>query len=222
MSIFIKVLANICNFAYDPINYEHLRKLNVIPDLLLDCITEEEDLFTKRFAMGGISNSSLDPLNRKLFIENEGIPLILSHLSSEDEETVVNTLTCLYFMIQLSTVNLILTPDVVECLEEFKKRSVSPQIANISSIILSDTQNYHLKERSADNNMNNNNNNNNNNTNNDKVDNMAIDLKKLLNKRIEREINNEDPFQSYKKQKCDDNEGNINERDPNSKNEQSQ
>ena len=30
----LQVLANLANFAYDPINYEHLRKLNVV-DLFL-------------------------------------------------------------------------------------------------------------------------------------------------------------------------------------------
>lgn len=30
----LQILANLTNFAYDPINYEHLRKLNVV-DLFL-------------------------------------------------------------------------------------------------------------------------------------------------------------------------------------------
>ncbi|GJP52623.1 hypothetical protein CLOM_g11726 [Closterium sp. NIES-68] len=35
-----QIVANLANFAYDPINYDYMRKLNVF-ELFLDCLTEE-------------------------------------------------------------------------------------------------------------------------------------------------------------------------------------
>jgi KaiC/GvpD/RAD55 family RecA-like ATPase len=52
-----QVLANLANFAYDPINYEFLRKLNVI-DLFLDQLSEENTHFVQ-FGLGGLCNLSL-------------------------------------------------------------------------------------------------------------------------------------------------------------------
>jgi KaiC/GvpD/RAD55 family RecA-like ATPase len=52
-----QVLANLANFAYDPINYEFLRKLNVI-DLFLDQLSEENTNFV-RIGLGGLCNLAL-------------------------------------------------------------------------------------------------------------------------------------------------------------------
>jgi KaiC/GvpD/RAD55 family RecA-like ATPase len=49
-----QVLANLANFAYDPINYEFLRKLKVI-DLFLDQLSEENANFVQ-FGLGGLCN----------------------------------------------------------------------------------------------------------------------------------------------------------------------
>jgi KaiC/GvpD/RAD55 family RecA-like ATPase len=52
-----QVLANLANFAYDPINYEFLRKLNVI-DLFLDQLSEENTNLVQ-FGLGGLCNLAL-------------------------------------------------------------------------------------------------------------------------------------------------------------------
>ena len=52
-----QVLANLANFAYDPINYEYLRKLNII-DLFLDQLSEENTNFVQ-FGLGGLCNLAL-------------------------------------------------------------------------------------------------------------------------------------------------------------------
>ena len=48
------MLANLANFAYDPINYDHLHKLNVL-DLFLDSLTESDPKLIE-FALGGLCN----------------------------------------------------------------------------------------------------------------------------------------------------------------------
>lgn len=49
-----QVIANLANFAYDPINYEHMYKLNVL-DLFLDSLTESDPKLIE-FAIGGLCN----------------------------------------------------------------------------------------------------------------------------------------------------------------------
>jgi hypothetical protein len=52
-----QVLAHLANFAYDPVNYEWLRKLHVL-DLFIDMLTEENEQW-KEFGMSGICNLCL-------------------------------------------------------------------------------------------------------------------------------------------------------------------
>lgn len=42
------------NFAYDPINFAFMKKLNIV-ELFLDCLDEEDEKL-KGFGMAGISN----------------------------------------------------------------------------------------------------------------------------------------------------------------------
>lgn len=92
-----QVLANLANFAYDPINYEYLRKLNVL-DLFLDVLVEETDAKMIQFSIGGICNCCLDKLNKEFFIANDAISIIAKHLSSSNLETLQSALTTLMFL----------------------------------------------------------------------------------------------------------------------------
>lgn len=51
----MQVLANLANFAFDPINYEALRRLNVL-NLFLDHLDANENPKLREFAMGGLCN----------------------------------------------------------------------------------------------------------------------------------------------------------------------
>ncbi|CAG2169430.1 unnamed protein product, partial [Oppiella nova] len=51
-----QVLANICSFAYNPINFEALNRLNIIPTLL-DSLRLKDDKL-KEFAISGLCNLS--------------------------------------------------------------------------------------------------------------------------------------------------------------------
>jgi hypothetical protein len=53
------VLANLANFGYDPVNYDHLRRLNVL-DLFLDALSEppEQAAALHEFAITGLCNLS--------------------------------------------------------------------------------------------------------------------------------------------------------------------
>jgi hypothetical protein len=63
-----QVVAHLANFAYDPFNYDILRKLHVL-DLFMDCLTEANEKLIE-FGVGGLCNcspglcsQSLTPLN---------------------------------------------------------------------------------------------------------------------------------------------------------------
>ena len=120
-------MGNICNFAYDPINYEHLRALNVIPDLFLDSLTEDDPSLIQ-FGLGGIANCCSDTVNAILIIENDGISSICSFLSHSDYNIVLNTLTALVSLLDSSHsyTDLILqklekdiTQSVLSCIKKF-------------------------------------------------------------------------------------------------------
>ncbi len=92
-----QVLANLANFAYDPINYEFFRKLNIL-DLFLDILAEDTDDEMIEFAIGGICNCCLDELNKQFLTENDGIKIVTRHLSSCNDETVLSSLTTLMYL----------------------------------------------------------------------------------------------------------------------------
>lgn len=90
-------MANLGNFAYDPINYEYFRQLNIL-DLFLDVLAEETDDKMIEFAMGGVCNCCLDRLNKDYLVQNDGVELTIKSLSSSNEETVLNAITTLMYL----------------------------------------------------------------------------------------------------------------------------
>ncbi|CAB4437843.1 unnamed protein product [Rhizophagus irregularis] len=63
-----QVLANLANFAYDPINYDWLLQLNVV-DLFLDTLSEPDEKL-KEFGLGGLCNLCLETRNKEHIIDN--------------------------------------------------------------------------------------------------------------------------------------------------------
>ena len=92
-----QILANLANFGYDPINYEHFQELNIL-DLFLDVLVEGLDEIMIEFAMGGICNCCLDKDNKDFLIANDAILIIAQHLTSSNEETVLSAITTLMYL----------------------------------------------------------------------------------------------------------------------------
>ncbi|XP_038049589.1 armadillo repeat-containing protein 7-like isoform X2 [Patiria miniata] len=107
-----QVLANLANFAYDPINYNYLRELNVI------------DLF-------------LDRSNKDYIISCGGVKLIIDVLSRPEEETVLSAITALMFLTTPQSKTEITAPSVVECMHRFAQ-STSRRLSNLASVFLQD------------------------------------------------------------------------------------
>ncbi|KAG7158799.1 Armadillo repeat-containing protein 7-like [Homarus americanus] len=92
-----EVLANLANFAYDPINYEWLRKLKII-DIFLNQLSEGTPTLCS-FAVSGLCNLSLDQENKSYIIKNDGVALIRGCLSSPEESTVISAIVTLMFLV---------------------------------------------------------------------------------------------------------------------------
>ncbi|KAK3612594.1 hypothetical protein CHS0354_042102 [Potamilus streckersoni] len=130
-----ETLANLANFAYDPINYEHLRKLNVL-DLFLDALEETNEKIVE-FAIGGICNACLDKQNKEYILKNDGVRLVTRCLSSLNEETVSSATTTLMYLMTPTSKQEIITLPIVECMIRFSQ-SKNKKLSNLAQVFLED------------------------------------------------------------------------------------
>lgn len=142
-----QVLANLVNFAYDPVNYDYLRQLKVI-DLFLHILSEDNTTFV-RFAIGGICNLCLDPINKAYILRNQGIPLVSLLLNSHDEGIILSSITTLMFLITPESKDDILSSTIVKRMQDFSN-STNTRIKNLAVIFLTDYCQEHNIEKTED------------------------------------------------------------------------
>ena len=128
-----EVLANLANFAYDPINYEHLRRLHVV-DLFLDMLSED-DADLQEFGVSGLCNIALDPTSAKRICDNDGIAALVSCLSSSREETVMSAITALHYLLSPARRQQIASDMVVDCMERFSA-CANVRLSNLAKVFL--------------------------------------------------------------------------------------
>nr|XP_004226224.3 armadillo repeat-containing protein 7-like [Ciona intestinalis] len=135
----LQVLANLSNFAYDPINFEYLRKLQV-PELFLDCIDDDEDLAgrTVQFGIAGICNLVSDPKNRDIVLAHDtGVQCIFRCLSSPEIETKLAAITTLIQLVIPASRDRIVTSHVLDCMRNFAHSSDS-RLRNLAQVFIED------------------------------------------------------------------------------------
>eukprot|EP00697_Spironema_sp_BW2_P003818 gnl/Spiro4/15068_TR8121_c0_g1_i1.p1 gnl/Spiro4/15068_TR8121_c0_g1~~gnl/Spiro4/15068_TR8121_c0_g1_i1.p1 ORF type:complete len:230 (+),score=35.39 gnl/Spiro4/15068_TR8121_c0_g1_i1:68-757(+) len=93
----IRIVANLGNFSYDPLNYQFLRPLNVV-ELFLDVLCESASLLLVRHAVAALCNLSCDPASQRTIIQSDGVPLLCALLASPDEEALMAALATLHFL----------------------------------------------------------------------------------------------------------------------------
>ncbi|KAI7865785.1 hypothetical protein BDF14DRAFT_969571 [Spinellus fusiger] len=136
-----EILANLGNFAYDPMNYGWLWKLNVVT-LFLDALFNEDRLL-REFGMGGLANICLDPRHHA-YITSEpaflhSIMACLYEESGKHTKTMlVNSMTLLMLMIDFSSQQVILTPKLQQRLHVLQQEYGSAQISVLASLFLED------------------------------------------------------------------------------------
>lgn len=129
----LQVLANLANFAYDPINYDYFRQLNII-ELFLDCLEECDDRIVE-FAIGGLCNLVNDKLNQQMILSNEGIYHLSACLSRSNEDIVFSAISTLIYLNSKAT-NLQLTSiPIINVMLTFSK-SRNSRLRNLANIYL--------------------------------------------------------------------------------------
>eukprot|EP00742_Colponemidia_sp_Colp-10_P005496 GILJ01005871.1.p1 GENE.GILJ01005871.1~~GILJ01005871.1.p1 ORF type:complete len:175 (-),score=29.21 GILJ01005871.1:549-1073(-) len=129
-----QILANLGNFAYDPINYEAFRKLNIV-ELFVDMLTDEpEDL--KELAIAGLCNCCIDPKNAQIIVEAEGIAAVVDCLTNENEseEVALSSMSVLQWLLNPSTHKEIVTEQVKAALAKYTVH-VNPRIKNVALLL---------------------------------------------------------------------------------------
>lgn len=126
-----QTLANLANFAYDPINYEYIKQLHLIDLFLAQLSENSEELI--HFALAGLSNICCDPECRDYIISLNGIHLISQYLNHPNEEIALNALTTLFYLFESSSATLPeeLLPKVLEY-----KNNQNPRFHNLGQIFL--------------------------------------------------------------------------------------
>ncbi|KAL1513348.1 hypothetical protein ABEB36_002769 [Hypothenemus hampei] len=91
-----QTLANLANFAYDPVNYEYIKQLHLIDLFLAQLSENSEELI--HFALAGLCNICCDPESRDHIIGLNGVSLISQYLEHLNEEIALNALTTLFYL----------------------------------------------------------------------------------------------------------------------------
>ncbi|XP_063230150.1 armadillo repeat-containing protein 7-like isoform X2 [Bacillus rossius redtenbacheri] len=138
-----QVLANLANFAYDPINYEFLRQLKVI-DLFLDQLSEDDPRIA-RCAVAGLCNLCLDPENKEYILGAGGVSLLVRCLSRTDEETVLDAITALMYLVTPQFKPEITSAQMVDCMVRVS-RSRNARLSNLATVFLEDYCQVHQVE----------------------------------------------------------------------------
>ncbi|XP_064626158.1 armadillo repeat-containing protein 7-like [Lineus longissimus] len=130
-----QVLANLANFAYDPINYGYIRRLKII-DLFLGALEDNNEKIVE-FSIGGLCNLALDKENKELILAADGVHKVITCMSSTNQETVLSAMTTLTFLITPQSKQEITSPAVVECMMRFSK-STNKRHSNLATVFLQD------------------------------------------------------------------------------------
>ncbi|CAG4923981.1 unnamed protein product [Colias eurytheme] len=92
-----QVLANLANFAYDPINYGFIRDVGVL-DIFIYVIKNETNSKLLQFATTGICNLCPDPLNADYLIKHDALKPLHDLLKSEESEIVADVITIFIYL----------------------------------------------------------------------------------------------------------------------------
>lgn len=133
-----QVIANLANFAYDPVNYDHFKRLNIM-HLFLDQLEDSSSETIREFAVGGICNLAADPNSLSDLINHGGVQKVIGCLSSPREETVLSAMTIMIFIAAAGGDG---TEDVtsrpaLNCMLQYAD-SANKRLSNLAKVFLED------------------------------------------------------------------------------------
>ncbi|GJQ67174.1 hypothetical protein Trydic_g8085 [Trypoxylus dichotomus] len=130
-----QILANLANFAYDPINYDYIRDLNIV-DLFLSQLSGNKDELL-HYGLTGLCNLSSDPTCKEYIIKSNGVFLISQQLLHRNVEIALNALTTLIFLITPESQASITTPEIINKVLHYQNHQ-NTRFKNLSTIFLED------------------------------------------------------------------------------------
>ncbi|XP_050548941.1 armadillo repeat-containing protein 7-like isoform X2 [Daktulosphaira vitifoliae] len=130
-----QTLANLANFAYDPINYNYIRSERVIDLFLEQLNSSEKDLV--RFAAAGLCNLANDSTNKDYIIGNGGIQSLERCLRLDEENIVLSVITTFMYLYTAEIKTDIVNPSIVGCIMHYAQ-SENPRLKNVAKIFLDD------------------------------------------------------------------------------------
>ncbi|KRZ12626.1 DNA damage-binding protein 1 [Trichinella pseudospiralis] len=125
-----QIVANLANFAYDPVNHEFLTTLRV-HILFSDCLNETDPSMVE-FALGGLCNMIQQPICRQFVLENLS-EKVVSLLNSSNVETVVSALTVLIFLLHDPKIK---NAEIIAKVEMLAERSNQVRIVNLAKLFI--------------------------------------------------------------------------------------
>lgn len=131
-----QVLANLANFAYDPINYGFIRDVGVL-DIFLHVLKNETDENLLHFAVAGICNLCLDPENAQYIVKNSGLNAIIQLLQKNNTEIIADTITTLLYLYNKETHSEISSTKVIQTVSGLQN-SQDKRLANLATLFLQD------------------------------------------------------------------------------------
>ncbi|XP_023940148.2 armadillo repeat-containing protein 7 [Bicyclus anynana] len=131
-----QVLANLANFAYDPINYGFIRDVGVL-DIFIYVLKNEKNDKLLQFAATGISNLCIDPENVEYVLKHADLKIISSLLKSSQSDIVAEAITILIYLYHSQA------KPAVECLNviqdiQILKNSNNKVVSNLANVFLDD------------------------------------------------------------------------------------
>jgi hypothetical protein len=149
-----QVLANLANFAYDPINYEYFRRFEII-DLFIENLRQFHlNGFVKNekllmYSLAAISNLCLDPKNKDYLIKNNVIQLTSHYLllTKLDEmnnlESILMSLTFIIFMIDSnSRLEILNNTNLIQLIKQDYSKSSNKRLSNLANLFINDYLNH--------------------------------------------------------------------------------
>lgn len=128
-----QVLANLANFAYDPINYQYIRDVGVL-DIFIHVLKNENNDQLLRFAVAGVCNLCCDPLNADYILSHCGLKPFITLLQVKNSDLIADTITSLIQLNECGRLE-INTGEVVPHICNIKK-SDNKILSNLATIFL--------------------------------------------------------------------------------------
>ncbi|CAK1548416.1 unnamed protein product [Leptosia nina] len=128
-----QVLANLANFAYDPINFAYIRDVGVF-DVFLYVIKNECNIQLLHFATTGICNLCSDPVNLDYLIEHSGVKSLVVLLNSNHTEIIPDIIATFIYLFN----NGRRTGDNTEIMQKIEtlKQSQDKVISNLATVFM--------------------------------------------------------------------------------------